>query len=107
MIFPIYVIIPFHFYRLIALIHRNIIFDKAIIRLIRWLGVDLLVIYFGNVLYNYISYRINNSVFSFAQYDIGMSSTDAIWLLFGVVVLLTAEILSRALAIKEEQELTI
>jgi hypothetical protein len=54
-----------------------------------------------------MDYRINISIFSFTDYKIVMGYMDGIWLLFGIVVLLIAEILSKALALKEEQELTI
>lgn len=102
-----YILIPFHFYRLIGLIKKGIIFERENIRLIRYLGIELLIIYFGNVLFNFLSYKNDLSLFSFSNYEIQMDSMDAIWLLFGIVVLLVAEILSRAIALKEEQELTI
>lgn len=106
-IFATYIVIPFHFYKLIGWIQKDIIFENEIIRLSRWLGIELLIVYFGNVLFNYISYKINTSIFSFSEYDINMHSMDAIWLLFGTVVLLIGEILSKALVLKEEQKLTI
>lgn len=102
-----YFLIPFYFYRLIGLIKKGIIFEQENIRLIRKLGIGLLVVYFGNVLYNFISYQVASSLFSFSNYEIQIHSMDAIWLLFGIVVLLVAEILSRAIALKEEHELTI
>ncbi|HLN75052.1 MAG TPA: DUF2975 domain-containing protein [Prolixibacteraceae bacterium] len=106
-VFVFYVMIPFHFTKLLGRIKKNLIFERDNIRLIRWLGVELLIIYFGNVLFNYINYKANASTFKFADYEIGMDSMDAIWLLFSIVVLLVAEILSKALELKEEQELTI
>jgi len=103
----IYIVIPIQFYRFISLISKNIFFEKENIRLLRWLGFELLIVYFGNVLYNFTNYKINSSLFSFSDYELVMDYFDGIWLLFGVVVLMIAEILSKALALKEEQELTI
>ena len=103
----IYIVIPIQFYRFISLINENIFFEKENIRLLRWLGFELLIVYFGNVLYNFTDYKINSSLFSFSEYKLVMDYFDGIWLLFGIVVLLIAEILSKALALKEEQELTI
>lgn len=102
-----YLVIPFHFYTFIGWIKKNVIFERENIRLIRCLGIELLIIYFGNVLVNFLSYQKALSLFSFSDYEIQMHSMDAIWLLFGIVALLVAEILSRAIALKEEQELTI
>lgn len=102
-----YFVIPFHFYKFIGWIKTNIIFERENIRLIRCLGIELLIVYFGNVLVNFLSYKSALSLFSFSEYEIQMHSMDAIWLLFGIIVLLVAEILSRAIALKEEQELTI
>lgn len=102
-----YLVIPFHFYTFIGWIKKNVIFERENIRLIRCLGIELLIIYFGNVMFNFLNYKKHLSLFSFSEYEIQMDSMDAIWLLFGIVVLLVAEILSRAIALKEEQELTI
>jgi hypothetical protein len=54
-----------------------------------------------------VNYKINCSLFSFAEYDLVMDSMDGILLLFGIILLIIAEILSKAQALKEEQELTI
>jgi len=106
-VFIIYLVIPFHFFRFMSLIKKNIFFEKENIRLLRWLGTELVNVYFGMVLYNFLNYKINASLFSFSEYSLMMDSMDGIWFLFGVVVLLIAEILSKALVLKEEQELTI
>lgn len=102
-----YFVIPFHFNQLLGRMKKNLIFEKDNVRLIRCLGIELLIIYFVNVLVNFISYKKSLSLFRFSEYEIQMDSMDAIWLLFGIVVLLVAEILSNAIALKEEQELTI
>lgn len=99
--------IPIHFYRIISLIKKNIIFERVTIRLLIWMGFELLIIYFGNVLFNYMVHQINCTLFSFSEYEIVIRPFDPIWLLLGIVVLLIAEILSKARVLKEEQELTI
>lgn len=107
LIFANYILIPIQFYRLMGLIQKNILFERENIRLLRWLGIELLIVYFGNVLFNYMSHQMDCSLFSFSEYEIVMESADGIWLLFGIVALLIAEIFTKALVIKEEQELTI
>lgn len=102
-----YFIIPFHFFRFMSLVKNNMIFEKENIKLLRWLGFELLVVYSGHVLFNFFECKINASLFSFSEYKIVMRSMDVIWLLFGVVVLLFAAILSKAQELKEENELTI
>lgn len=89
------------------LIDRTVFFEKENIGLLRSLGIELLIVYLGNVLLNFMDYKINISIFSFSDYKIAMGYTDGIWLLFGIVVLIIAEILSKALVLKKEQELTI
>ncbi len=103
----IYITIPIHFYRFIILINENVFFEKENISLLRRLGFELLIVYFGNVLYNFTNYKINSSLFSFSEYKLVMDYFDGIWLLFGIVVLLIAEILAKALILKEDQKLTI
>jgi len=107
MIVTTYVVIPFHFFRFMSLIKKNIFFEKENIRLLRRLGTELVIVYFGMVLFNFLNYKLNASLFSFSEYQLKMDSIDSIWLLFGIVVLLIAEILSKAKVLKEEQELTI
>jgi len=99
--------IPIHFYKIISLIKRDFIFERKIIYLLRWLGLELLIIYIVMVLLLYLIHQIEYSQFSFSEYEIVMKSIDPIWIFLGIVVFLIAEILSKALTIKEEQELTV
>ena len=99
--------IPIHFYKIISLIKRGFIFERKSIHLLRWLGLELLIIYIGGVLFLYLNHQIECSQFSFSEYEIVMKSMDPIWIFLGIVVFLIAEILSKALTIKEEQELTV
>lgn len=99
--------IPIHFYKIMSLIKREYIFERKCIYLLRWLGLELLIIYFGVVLLLYLNHQIEYSQFRFSDYELVMESMDPIWLFLGIVVFLIAEILSKALTIKEEQELTV
>lgn len=99
--------IPIHFYKIISLIKREFIFERKIINLLRWLGLELLIIYIVMVFLLYLYQQIEYTQFSFSEYEIVMKSMDPIWIFLGIVVFLIAEILSKALTIKEEQELTV
>lgn len=99
--------IPIHFYKIIGLFKKEFIFERKSIWLLRWLGLELLIIYFGGVFAMYMFQQIDRSLFSFSDYELVTDSMDAIWLLLGIVVLLVSEILSKAMVLKEEQELTI
>ena len=99
--------IPIHFYKLVGLIKKEFIFEQDCIRLLRWLGLELLFVYFASTLGTYLYHQIECSLLSFSDYDIVMGLMDPIWLLLGIVVLLLAEVFSKARILKEEQELTI
>lgn len=105
-----FVRIPYHLYKILGLMKSNRIFDRKNIRLLRWLGAELLTIYCVSALniglssYLFSSHSIPVNL---SNYDIVKSSVDPIWLLLGVIALLIAEIFSKAMVLKEEQELTI
>ena len=48
----VYIVIPFHFFRFIGLIRKNIFFESENIRLLRCLGIELCFIYIGILLYS-------------------------------------------------------
>ena len=106
-LFIVSICIPIHFYKLISLIKRELIYERKSIHLLRWIGLELLVNYLGGFLILYMFHQIVSSQFRFSNYEIKMVYMDPIWLFLGIVVLLIAEILSKGLAIREEQELTI
>jgi hypothetical protein len=101
------IVIPVQFYLVIGSITDEVIFEKTIIKRIRTIGISLIFFYFLYSLYNYLNYKKNSQLFEFSDYTLKMDSSDAIWLLMGFVALLIAEIISRGLKLKEEQELTI
>jgi hypothetical protein len=99
--------IPIHFYKLIGLLQKGFIFERKSIHLLRWLGFQLLFIYLAGILFLYLEHQISCSLFRFSDYEIAMGKMDPIWLFLGIVVLLLAEVFSKALSLKEDQELTI
>jgi len=99
--------VPVHFYKLIGRIKNEIIFEIRSIKLLRWLGAELLFIYFAGSLALFQIHFEANSLFSFSNYKIVMPIMDPIWLLLGIVSFLLAEILSKASLLKEDQDLTI
>jgi hypothetical protein len=99
--------IPIHFYKLIGQIKNDFIFELRSVNLLRWLGAELLFIYSAGYLCLYQIYLETCSLFNFINYEIVMPVMDPIWLLLGIVSFLLAEILSKAMLLKEEQELTI
>lgn len=110
LVFIIYFIaiyIPVLFFKLMATLYHEVVFDKKNIRNMQKIGVLLLVFYVVYFIFNNISYLINISLFNFSNYTIQREPTDLIWLLLGIVVLLFAEILSTGSKIQEEQDLTI
>ena len=86
---------------------HEVIFDKKNIRYLRKIAVLLIVYYIVDFITNYISYRMNVSLFDFTDYNILREPGDMIWLLLGIVLLLFAEILTKGSKIQEEQDLTI
>jgi len=99
--------IPVQYYSLIKSLKKDIIFTKATILRIQRIGFSLISLYFLILAFNYLYYRLIQSIFQFSEYDIIKSKTELIWLVLGIVFLLIAEIISRGLKLKEEQELTI
>ncbi len=99
--------IPIHFFKLVGLIKKEFIFEQDCIRLLRWLGLELLFVYFVSLFGTYIYYQDVSSLLSFSNYDIVMDLMDPIWLLLGIIAILIAEIFAKALALKAEQDLTI
>jgi len=106
-IFFIGIYIPVLFFKLMSTLYFEVVFDKKNIRYIQKIGILLLLFYVVYFIFNYISYLVNISLFNFSNYTIQRESTDIVWILLGIVVLLFAEIVSKGSKIQEEQDLTI
>jgi hypothetical protein len=99
--------IPVLFFKLMKSLTHEVVFDKKNIRYLRKIGLLLIGYYIVDLTINYISYRINVTLFDFADYTIHRESSEMIWLFLGFVLLLFAEILTKGSRIQEEQDLTI
>jgi len=106
-IFFIGIYIPVLFFKLMSTLYFEVVFDKKNIRYIQKIGILLLLFYVVYFIFNYISYLVNISLFTFSNYTIQREPTDIVWILLGIVVLLFAEIVSKGSKIQEEQDLTI
>lgn len=101
------ILIPIHFYKLIGLIKKDILFDRFNVRLLRKLGLELLLVYVGVMIILYVYHQETSAQFRFSDYDIVSETMDPIWILLGIIAFMIAEILSKAVSLKEEQELTV
>lgn len=105
--FILYIIIPFVFIKLISSLYTGNVFDLKNLRDTRILGIILILLYCSIQGVNYSSYRIHLAIFSLEDYRHVFNFTQNYLLMMGVALLLTAEILSRGLMLKEEQDLTV
>ncbi len=103
----IFIMLPIKFARLMLSIKKESIFNKKNVNRIRSIGIMVILIYIVTIVHKYIHLSINQILFDFPDYIISGPSTDATLLVVGTAVLVMAEILSKGLEIKREQELTI
>jgi len=100
--------IPILIIRFLLSLSDEIVFKKKNIRILKQLGISLILYYIIYYAFYWYSFKINQTLFDFANYKITQSfETDFAWVLVGVFVLLFAEILSKGSEIQEEQDLTI
>lgn len=105
--FIILIVLPVKFTRLVMSVKKEVIFHRKNINRTRVIGVLLILVYLFTVLSSNINFRINQILFSIPDYSISKSYTGATLLVAGIAVLIMAEILSKGLDMKSEQELTI
>ena len=67
----------------------------------------VILVYIHSIVHVNLNFRINQILFDIPNYIVSTSSTNASLLVVGTAVLVIAEILSKGLEIKTEQELTI
>ncbi len=106
-IFILYITIPIVFIKLIRFLYKGKVFDIQNIRYTRNLGIILILLYCCVQGTNYSEYRLHQAIFSVENYKHVFSVTDNYLLMMGAALLLTAEMLSRGLMLKEDQDLTI
>jgi hypothetical protein len=107
LLFFIVIYIPLLFFKLMNSLYHEVVFDNKNIKLLRKMGILLVAYYVFSFAFNHLYYLTNTTMFTFKNYAIQRESTDTIWILLGIVVLLFAEILSKGSKIQEEQDLTI
>lgn len=102
-----YIAIPILFISIMRSIGKDVIFTLQNIKYVTRLGVFLLGVFCVDFIIEIISHMSNKMLFDFSDYILRMSFPDFLWGLLGVITLLIAEILKRAIVLKEEQDLTI
>jgi hypothetical protein len=103
----IFILLPVKFTRLMLSIKKEIIFNRKNVSRIRSIGIMVILIYIHSLVHKHIHFTINQTLFDFPDYTIFKPSTNIALLVVGTAVLVMAEILSKGLEIKREQELTI
>jgi hypothetical protein len=100
--------IPVQAYKTIRSIMKDDIFNQRNITRIRRIGYSLLIIFGIAAFGDYVVYRLGKQLVELADYNHVFTLKDEyIFLLFGLITLLFAEILKISHTMKEEQELTI
>ncbi len=105
--FLLYVVLPFRFFKMISLLQKGHFFDRQNVKLIRQIGFIMLAVYLGDYFFKYLSWRINLALFDFENYEIVQSGSDPVLLVIGVVALLLAEVFARGVLLEEDRRLTI
>jgi len=109
--FPIFFLllyIPVQAYKTVRSIIKDDIFNMKTITRFRRIGYALLIVFGCMIFSEYIEYLVSKQLIDLRDYDIVFSiKSDYIFLLFGLVTLIFAEILKISHTMKEEQDLTI
>lgn len=106
-LFIILLALPIRFIRLMLSVKREMIFSRKNVNRIRSIGIMLILIYFIQIFHVHLNFRINQILFNIPDYMISRASITATLLVVGTAVLVIAEIISKGLEIKTDQELTI
>ncbi|WP_436416140.1 DUF2975 domain-containing protein [Petrimonas sp.] len=101
------VFIPIQFYKLIFSLYKNSVFTSENVNRIQKIGVFYIIIYAYLLCFSFYQYFLAKSVIDLDKYEIARPDFASESLLIGLVALIFATVLKRAIAIKEEQDLTI
>ena len=101
------VFIPIQFYKLIFSLYNNSVFTSENVNRIQKIGVFYIIIYAYLLCFSFYQYFLAKSVIDLDKYEIARPDFASESLLIGLVALIFATVLKRAIAIKEEQDLTI
>lgn len=99
--------VPILFYNLIISLYRGNVFELSNVQKIKKIGLYQIHIFlYGliTIVYDYFSAKMN---IDFSNYSIVLSDLKNELLIMGLVALIFANVLNRAILMKEEQELTI
>jgi hypothetical protein len=100
--------IPVQAYKVIRSMVKNEIFDVSTINRIRKIGYALLIIFGYSACMGVVLYSISRNLIDLEDYNNVFSlKEDYIFLLFGLIILLFAEILKISHTMKEEVDLTV
>lgn len=108
--FPVMVLlvcIPILFYKLIISLYQGNVFTPKNIQRIRRIGFFCIIVYVYLFLYSIQEYFQAKAVIDLEKYTIVFPEFGNETLLFGVIALIVAVVMKRAMELKEEQDLTI
>lgn len=101
------IFIPILFYKLIFSLYKNNIFTQENVNRIQQIGLFCIIIYAYMLVFDLHLYYEAKSLIDLEHYDLAFPELTNEVLLFGVIALIVATVMKRAMAIKEEQDLTI
>ncbi|MDR3061341.1 MAG: DUF2975 domain-containing protein, partial [Dysgonamonadaceae bacterium] len=101
--------LPVQSFKVVRSIARDDIFDEKNILRIRRIGYSLILMFLIAIFIAFTSMATARYMVSLKDYRVlfPLDSTDIFTLIFGILVLIFAEILKIATQIKEEQDLTV
>lgn len=101
------ILIPIEFYKLIFSLYKNNVFTRNNVTRIKKIGIFYIIIYAYLLAFEFYQYFLAKSVVDLEKYEIASPTLVNELLLTGLVALIFATMLNRAIVLKEEQELTI
>ena len=100
--------VPIQTFRIVYSITKDKIFNADNIRKLRFIGYAMLVYFVADMVFSYLYYWIAARMVQVEGYVVRrMSWENATLILFGLVVLMFAEVLKVSVRMKEEQDLTV
>ncbi|NLX65593.1 MAG: DUF2975 domain-containing protein [Bacteroidales bacterium] len=92
---------------MIFALYRNDVFTQENVVRIERIGVFCIIVYAYSVIFQLYNYVQAKMVIDMEKYKIAFPDLSNEMLLFGIVALIVATVMKRAIEIKEEQALTI
>ena len=101
------VFIPIQTFRILRSMTRDRIFDPSNISKLRLIGYAILAFYFTSIAFSFLHYSVASNLVEVDGYKLHMDWGNTTLVILGFVILMFAEMLKVAVAMKEEQELTV